>query len=125
MPEEFDQILTDRKEDYAMLVIIKSIHTMVWIFFTVVLVYLFYAVLTDHVGLLFWLGIVAYFLEFVILLIYGWNCPITFWARRYSNSTKDNFDIYLPNWFAKHNKTIYSFLIGLLFILFVFTQLIS
>lgn len=125
MPEEFTQILTDKKEDYAKLVMIKSIHTAVWVFFNVVLVYLFYVVFTDQIGLLFWLGVVAYFIEFVILLIFRWNCPITFWARKYSNSMKDNFDIYLPNWFARHAKTIYTILIGLLFIIFVFTQLIS
>jgi len=26
----------------------------------------------------------------------------------YSNSTRDNFDIYLPNWLAKYNKLIYT-----------------
>jgi hypothetical protein len=29
-------------------------------------------------------------------------------ARKYSDSPKDNFDIYLPNWLAKHNKMIYT-----------------
>jgi len=104
-------------------VLIKSIHTGVWVFFNIVLVYLYYAVFTNKIGILFWLGIVAYAIEFVILLLYKWNCPITFLARNYSNSDKDNFDIYLPNWMAKHNKTIYSVLVVLLLILFVFTQL--
>lgn len=124
MLEEFLQILTDRKENQAKLVMIKSIHTAVWVFFNVVLVYLFYTVLTDQIGVLFWLGVGAYFFEFVILLIYRWNCPITFWARKYSNSMKDNFDIYLPNWFARYNKTIYSILIVILLILFILTQFV-
>jgi hypothetical protein len=34
----------------------------------------------------------------------------------------DNFDIYLPNWLARHNKTIYSILIGILFIIFIYNQ---
>jgi hypothetical protein len=29
-------------------------------------------------------------------------------ARNYSDSTSDNFDIFLPNWLAKYNKLIYS-----------------
>lgn len=124
MPEEAMQILTDKEENQRTLIMIKSIHTAVWVFFNIVLAYLFYAVLTDQIGILFWLGIAAYFFEFVILLIYGWNCPLTFWARKHSNSMKDNFDIYLPNWFARHNKTIYSIFIGILFILFVFTQIV-
>lgn len=122
MPEEPIQILTDVEENHARLVLIKSIHTAVWLFFNIVLAYMYYAVLTDQIGILFWMGIAAYFLEFVILLIYGWNCPLTFWARKHSNSMKDNFDIYLPNWFARHNKTIYSILIVLLLTLYVYTQ---
>ena len=111
-------------ENHVKLALIKTIHTAVWVFFNIVLVYLYYSVLTNQIGVLFWLGIVAYAVEFGILLIYGWNCPITFWARQYSDSQKDNFDIYLPNWFARHNKTIYSILIILLLIILIFTQLI-
>ena len=28
-------------------------------------------------------------------------------VQKYLNSTKENFDIYLPNWLAKYNKQIY------------------
>lgn len=104
------------------LVLIKILHTAIWVFFNVVLIYLFYAVFTNQIGWLFWLGIIAYVSEFLILLLYGWNCPLTFWARRYSDSERDNFDIYLPNWIAKYNKTIYSILMIILIILFVYTQ---
>jgi hypothetical protein len=45
----------------------------------------------------------------------GRNCAyfktmafITVIARKYSDSTKDNFDIFLPNWLAKYNKLIYT-----------------
>lgn len=103
--------------------LIKILHTAIWVFFNVVLVYLYFAVITDQIGILFWLGIFAFAAEFVILLYYKWNCPLTFWARKYSDSKKDNFDIYLPNLIAKHNKTIYSILIVLLFIIFMFTQI--
>lgn len=108
--------------DEQSLIFIKSLHTGVWVFFNLVLIYLFYAVLTDQIGIYFWLGIAAYAIEFVVLLIYGWNCPLTFWARRYSDSEKDNFDIYLPNWLAKHTKTIYSILIIILLSTFILTQ---
>ena len=108
--------------DHQSLILIKSLHTLVWVFFNVVLVYLYYAVLMDQIGILFWLGIGAFALEFVILLIYGWSCPLTYWARKYSDSDKDNFDIYLPNWLARHTKTIYSTLIIILLIIFMLTQ---
>ena len=108
--------------DQQSLIMIKSLHTLVWLFFNVVLIYLYYCVITDQVGIYFWLRIGAYALEFVVLLAYRWNCPLTFWARRYSDSDKDNFDIYLPNWLAKHTKTIYTTLIIILLIIFIFTQ---
>ena len=106
------------------LILIKILHSAVWLFFNIVIIYLFYAVLTDQISMLFWLGIAAFAFEFFILLIYGWNCPLTFWARKYSDSEKDNFDIYLPNWLAKHNKTIYSILMIILISLYIYTQTI-
>jgi polyferredoxin len=104
------------------LVLIKLLHTAIWIFFNLVLIYLFYAVIANRIDLWFWLGIGAFFLEFVVLLAFQWNCPLTFWARNYSDSTRHNFDIYLPEWIAQHNKTIYSILIGILILIFVYTQ---
>jgi polyferredoxin len=123
---EYDNLLNTNKmkSGERKLVWIKLLHTGVWIFFNIVLLYLFYAAITDRTGLWFWLGVGAFFLEFVVLLIYNWNCPITFWARNYSDSQMDNFDIYLPNWLARHNKTIYSILIGILFIIFIYNQFI-
>ena len=106
-------------DNHIKLALIKSIHAAVWVFFNIVLVYLYYSVLTNQIGVLFWLGVVAYAVEFGILLFYGWNCPITFWARQYSDSQKDNFDIYLPNWLARYNKIIFTtiFLIGFVMVL--------
>jgi polyferredoxin len=123
---EYDNLLNTNKmkSGERKLVWIKLLHIGVWIFFNIVLLYLFYAAITDRTGLWFWLGVGAFFLEFVVLLIYNWNCPITFWARNYSDSQMDNFDIYLPNWLARHNKTIYSILIGILFIIFIYNQFI-
>jgi hypothetical protein len=39
-------------------------------------------------------------------------CPLTVIARKYSDSTKANFDIFLPNWLAKYNKLIYTSIFG-------------
>ncbi len=57
--------------------------------------------------------------EGAILLIFKWTCPLTVVARRYSDATENNFDIFLPEWLAKHNKTIFTtiFLAGLLLVL--------
>ena len=99
---------------------VKLVHTLIWIFFNLVLAYLFYAVLTDSVDFKFWIGISLILLETIVLLLNRWSCPLTNIARLYSDSPKDNFDIFLPEWLARHNKLIYSIIFGLLlFFLFL------
>ncbi|MBG6112115.1 hypothetical protein IWX84_003011 [Flavobacterium sp. CG_9.10] len=90
------------------LTIIKIIHTVIWVFFNVVLFYLFYAVLINKIDKWVWICIGLILMEGLVLLLFKRMCPITVIARKYSDSTKDNFDIFLPNWLAKHNKLIYT-----------------
>ena len=42
--------------------------------------------------------------EGLVLLVFGGRCPLTILARTYSDSDRDNFDIFLPNWLARYNK---------------------
>jgi len=73
-----------------------------------VLFYLFYAVIVNKIDKLIWIGLGLFILEGIVLLIFKMKCPLTVVARRYSDSTKENFDIYLPNWLAKYTKLIYT-----------------
>ena len=102
------------------LTLIKIIHTAIWCFFNLILIYLFYASLTDSIDHKFWIGIGIIILEVIVLVTLKWVCPLTYLARRYSDSKKENFDIYLPNWLAKYNKLIYSILFVTLVIIYVF-----
>jgi len=70
------------------------------------------------------LDLAVFLVEGIVLLIYKNSCPLTVWARQYSNSTRDNFDIYIPNWLARYNKTIFSGLLGKV-ILILILQLIK
>lgn len=94
----------------AKLNITKLIHTLIWLFFNGVIFYLYYAVLTNKIDKWVWICIGIILLEGIVLLLFKRICPITLIARKYSDSTKDNFDIFLPNWLARHNKTIYTIL---------------
>ena len=87
---------------------IKIIHTIIWLFFNVVLFYMAYAVIVNKIDKWVWIGIGRIVLEGIVLLIFKKMCPLTIIARKYSDSAKDNFDIYLPNWLAKYNKLIYT-----------------
>jgi hypothetical protein len=90
------------------LVLIKIIHTLIWVFFNVVIFYLLYAVIVNRIDKWVWIALGLIVLEGLVLLIFKNVCPVTIVAQRYSDSTKANFDIYLPEWLARRNKTIYT-----------------
>jgi hypothetical protein len=58
-------------------------------------------------------------LEVLILVFNSWRCPLTGVAARYTPDRRDNFDIYLPEWLARHNKGVFGtlFVLGLVFAL--------
>lgn len=90
------------------LLTIKLIHTVIWVFFVVVIFYVLYSGISDKVNIYTWIGIALVLGEGLTLLIFKMFCPLTLIARKYSDSEKDNFDIFLPNWLAKHNKLIFT-----------------
>jgi hypothetical protein len=87
---------------------IKIIHTVIWVFFNAVLFYMAYAVIVNKIDSFVWIGIALILLEGIVLLSFKKMCPLTILARKYSESTRDNFDIYLPEWLARNNKLIYT-----------------
>lgn len=97
------------------LILIKLVHTLIWLGFNAIIGYFLYAVVSNQIGVLVWIAIGLIVLEAAVLLAFGNQCPLTVMARRYSNSAKANFDIYLPEWLAKYNKQIYTaiFLLGI------------
>ncbi|HYQ56205.1 MAG TPA: hypothetical protein VEP89_02580 [Draconibacterium sp.] len=101
------------------LLIIKLIHTLVWGFFVAVIFYILYSGITNTVNRYTWIGIGLIFGEGLVLLLFKMYCPLTVLARRYSASEKDNFDIFLPNWLARHNKLLFTtiFAAGLLIVI--------
>jgi hypothetical protein len=89
------------------LVAIKVVHTVVWVFF---------ASCIFAIPVYAWRGqfraaavlICVVLLEVVVLLVNRWRCPLTGVAALYTEDRRDNFDIYLPEWVARHNKTIFG-----------------
>jgi hypothetical protein len=51
--------------------------------------------------------------EVVVLWLNGWRCPLTDVAACYTDDRRANFDIFLPEWLARHNKWIFGPLYGL------------
>lgn len=90
------------------LIIIKSVHTFIWLFFNAVIFYMLYAVIASKLDRWLWIGYGLVAMEGLTLVLFKFYCPLTVLARKYSSSTRDNFDIYLPNWLARYTKLIYS-----------------
>lgn len=97
---------------------VKLLHTAIWAFFVALILYILYCGLTNHVTVYTWVAIGLVIVEGLVLLVFGGRCPLTLIARNYSDSDRDNFDIFLPNWLARYNKLIFTslYVIGLLLI---------
>ncbi len=86
---------------------VKACHTLAWAFFVACILAIPYfawqqrfpAVLVASTFVL---------LEIGILLCNSMKCPLTAIAARYTSDRRDNFDIYLPEPIARHNKVIFG-----------------
>ncbi len=96
-----------------MLAAIKLLHTVIW------------ALLAGSIVALPVAGVLRRFrwaatitvvilLECGVLAANGGRCPLTDLAAQYTADRRPNFDIYLPNWLAEHNKVIFGtlFVVG-------------
>jgi len=100
------------------LILVKITHTLVWIGFNVVIFYMLYAVVSNKMDWRLWMGYGLVLAEGVVLFAFNYACPLTIVAHKYSDSTRHNFDIYLPNWLARYNKLIYT---GILIVIAITT----
>jgi hypothetical protein len=95
---------------------VKLMHTIIWAFFASCIFAIPVFALLGKFFLASLLGLIVLF-EVLVLLLNHWSCPLTPIAARYTSDRRANFDIYLPEWVARHNKTIFgvAYLAGLLF----------
>ena len=101
-----------------MLVALKLLHTVIWIFFAGCIVAIPFAGTFHQFR---WVAILTglVLVECAVLLVNRGRCPLTDMSARYTQERADNFDIYLPVWLARHNKTIFGtlFVLGELYVL--------
>ena len=111
--------MSEKLSDHNKLILIKLLHTAIWAVMAAAVFYILYAGLFDRIGLFAWLCVGLILVEAIVLLIYRWRCPLTLIGERYTNERNVGFDIFLPTWLAKHNKTIFTtlFVIGLALVL--------
>ena len=92
------------------LLLIKFLHTVIWAFLVLVIFYILYSGIIDRVNCFTWIAISLIIVEGIVLLIHKWHCPLTQIAKKYTDDRVVGFDIFLPGWLAKHNKSIFTFL---------------
>jgi hypothetical protein len=97
----------------AVLKAIKVVHTIVWMLFAGCILAIPIASLYGDNRAALWLAAIV-LVEVVVLALNKWRCPLTSLAARYTTDRRANFDIYLPEWLAKHNKVIFGtiYLVG-------------
>lgn len=86
---------------------VQAAHTAIWAFFVACIFGAPVAAWFGNFALAaVFVGFVA--LEALALLVNKWYCPLTKVAARYTEQREENFDIYLPLWLAKYNKSIFT-----------------
>ena len=90
-----------------MLIAIKGLHPIVWALLAgsvVVLAFLATKRRFDWATIL----TVVILVECGVLAFNGGRCPLTNLAAQFTTDRADNFDIYLPLWLARYNKTVFG-----------------
>lgn len=107
-------------KDKTKLIIIKSLHSLVWLVMASASFYILYAGIFKIKSAMLWVSLVLLCIESFVLLANRWVCPFTPLAKRYTSDRSDNFDIYLPLLIARYNKHIFGaiFVGGLLLVIF-------
>ena len=102
------------------LVAIKLLHTVVWIFLAGCIIAIPFAAARHELA---WASILSgvVLVECAVLAANRGRCPLTDLAGHYTEARAANFDIYLPLWIARHNKTIFGsiFILGEAFVLWM------
>lgn len=88
---------------------VKIVHTVVWALFAgcIATIPVMASVGQDRAAVAL---ILVVLVEVLILMANGGHCPLTAVAARYTRDRRANFDIYLPEWLARHNKAIFGLL---------------
>jgi hypothetical protein len=89
------------------LVAIKTLHTAIWALLVCSILALPFVAWMRHFDWALMLTALVLF-ECGVLAINGGRCPLTDLAARWTSERTPSFDIYLPDWLARHNKAIFG-----------------
>ncbi len=79
---------------------IKLIHTIIFWLLSACVVYTLFSGAANRVTTWTWVAVACIVLEGVVLVAFGWICPLTLLAERLGAVRGSVVDIFLPKWFA-------------------------
>jgi hypothetical protein len=103
-----------------MVAFIKTVHTLIWAIMATAIFYIGYCVAKMDFEIPFYIALCLVLGEIVVILLNSWTCPLTNIARRYSEDTAPNFDIFLPRMIAQYNKEIFSVILFAILLLYLY-----
>ena len=102
------------------LLLIKLIHTLAWGIIATCIFAMPYFAWRHSFTIAAILAIIV-MIEILTIILNHWTCPLTPVAAKFTEDRRPNFDIFLPEWLAKHNKFIFGiiFVLGLIYSVFM------
>lgn len=79
---------------------VKLVHTVIFWLLSLCVVYALWSGLADRVTTWTWVAVGLVAVESVVLVAFGWTCPLTILAERLGNGHGSVADIFLPGWLA-------------------------
>lgn len=86
---------------------VKMAHTVIWAVLAGCVLAIPFLAASGNIRAATWL-IAIIMLEVVVLAFNRMRCPLTDVAGKFTTDRTANFDIYLPEWLATHNKVIFG-----------------
>jgi hypothetical protein len=92
-----------RDEDRSLrvtLVHVKVVHTVIFWVLTTCVLFALYSGLADRITAWTWAAVGLVVIEGIVLIAFGWICPLTLLAERLGSPRGSVADLFLPKWFA-------------------------
>ena len=79
---------------------IKLVHTIIFWILSLCTVYALHSGVTGRITTWTWVAVALLLLESIVLVAFGWRCPLTILAERQGALRGSVTDIFLPMWLA-------------------------
>lgn len=103
-----------------MLTFIKVVHSIIWIIMASATFAIGYSVVKMKFDVVFFVSLALITAEVIVIVANAWTCPLTNIARRHTTDETPNFDIYLPQAIAKYNKEIFSAILFIILLKYLY-----